>query len=160
MFHPSWYHKRSASFRSTPLLALFALLALVAGLSAHPQDQASKQQIPDLKSAKPGEAKPFSVTTSTTGPSGTLLAAQSSPAAFMSPGSQSRVATPQAGTADYYLIRAEFDSEAPRRRLALPGFTVLTGIDRFVELFVSPKIDDATWNTFSHAQGLRWIQFA
>lgn len=150
MFHPSRYHKRSGSFRSTPLLGLLFVLALVAGLSAHPQDQASKQQLPDLKSAKPGESRPFSMTSAPAGVPFTL------PAALASAGGEPRVARAQAGAADYYVIRAEFDSAASRARLALPGFTVLTAFDRFVDLFVPAKLDEAAWNAFQHAPGFRW----
>src|SRR5215831_3806685 len=125
MFHPSRLHNRPA-LRSTPLPAVLFVLALVAGLSA----QSQNPQLRDVKSAKPAEAKTFSAT-----PASAALRLNLRAAVAAASAGGTTVATPQSGTADYFMIRAEFDSTASRERLAVPGFTVLTAFDRFVDLF-------------------------
>ncbi len=165
MFHPSWHHKRSASFRSTPLLALLALLALVAGLSAHPQNPGAKSQALDLKSAKAGEAKALSLSPAPAGFSGSLSPElRSAAASLMSTGSEARVASPQGGSGSlyYYIIRAEFDSAASRQRLRVPGATLLTAYDRFAEFFIPPGADgkgpdQQVVNALFSSPGLVWV---
>jgi subtilisin family serine protease len=165
MFHPSWHHKRSASFRSTPLLALLALLVLVAGLRAHPQDPGAKPQTLDLKSAKAGEAKALSLTPLPAGFSDTLSPElRSAASSLMSTGRQARVAAPQGGSGSlyYFVIRGEFDSAASRQRLRVPGATLLTAYDRFAELFIPLGADgngpdQQILNAFLSSPGLVWL---
>jgi subtilisin family serine protease len=165
MFHPTRIHKRSASFRSTPLLALFVLLALVAGLSAHAQNPGAKSQAPDLKSAKAGEAKAMSLSPAPAGFPDTLSPElRSAAASLMSTGREARVASPQGGSGSlyYYVIRAEFDSAASRQRLRVPGATLLTAYDRFAELFIPPAADgkgadQQVQNALFSSPGLVWV---
>src|SRR5271155_3984648 len=128
MSYASRFLKRSASFLSAPALALLAVLALVAGLSAQSQDQASKQ-IPDFNAMKAGELKALSFKAAPAGlPESLPSTLRVSAASLMSAGSDARISTAQGGSINYYLVFLEFDSPASRQRLQVPGVSVLTGV--------------------------------
>ncbi|HYA97520.1 MAG TPA: S8 family serine peptidase [Methylomirabilota bacterium] len=155
MFHPSRAPKRPALIGSAPLLAVLLVPALVAGLSARPQDRGPQKAITSLKAAAPAGAATFNATPATVHIQPSLPAAISS----ASGAGGVQIAQPQADAVDYVVIRAEFDSAASRARLNLPGFTVLTAFDRFVDFFVSTKTDDNTFNQFQRAPGLKFWEF-
>jgi len=156
-------HSRSGILRGTAVLALIVGLAVVAGLSAQTQDQELKQ-MPDFKTLKPGESIPLNFKPATAGlPDNLPPALRMSAAALMNPGNEERVMGMQQGSALFYLVYAEFDSASSRQRLRLPGASVLTAYDRFVELFVPPNRDGSdadpqVMQALASAPGFVWNQ--
>ena len=161
MFNRSRLLDRPGSIRSTLVLAVVAILALGTVPSGQTQDKTS-QQFPDFKALKAGEAIPLNFKPNTAGlPDNLSPLLKMSAAALMSPGSESRAASMQAGSSTFVVINAEFDSVASRQRLRLPGTSVLTAVDRFVELFVplnreGTAIDPGVMEALVSAPGFVW----
>ena len=156
---------RSGPFRSTLVLVIAVVLALITSPSAQTQNQDSKQ-FPDWKDLKAGAAIPLNFKPSTAGIPDTLSPLlKMSAAALMSPGSESRVNGMQSGAPAAAVMNVEFDSAASRQRLRLPGVSVLTAVDRFVELFVplnreGTDVDPAVMQALIASPGFVWDEVA
>jgi subtilisin family serine protease len=163
MAHRSRFQKRFGSFRSMFVLALVAILALVLGPSAQTQDQASLQ-FPDFKALKAGEPISLNFKPSTAGiPDNLSPLLKMSAAALMSLGSEPHASSMQAGAPTSIVMNVEFDSAASRQRLRLPGVSVLTAVDRFVDLFAplnreGTNADPGVMQALVSAPGFVWVE--
>lgn len=67
------------------------------------------------------------------------------------------------GTARYFVLRTEFDSAASRANLHVPGVSVLTAFDRFVELFIPANaagdVDQSISQAILYSPGFRFYDF-
>lgn len=157
------FHRRPRTVRNSALLTLLIGGALTAGFPAYPQDNSSKQKVPNLKEMKAGSAKALSLT-----PAGAPLSASQSPrasaAALLSTGTTSRAAKAQAGPISYFVVRVEFDSPDSRGKLRVPGATPLIAFDRFAEVFVPTNkagqgADPKVMRAIIDSPGFRWFDY-
>jgi subtilisin family serine protease len=150
---PVYHFSDRGSFLSLATLLVTALLLIQAVPSqTRPPQQGSERKLSDWKM----EGSPVTLKAS----AGEVLMRERITV------STARASTMAQGTGSaapaVYLVALEFDSAASRARLSVPGVTVLTAFDRFVDVFIPPAAagsgpDQNVLQTLARAPGLRWF---